>query len=75
MPLRRKNMDGLINEYEQQRQANIDRNKEQLESLQIPSVNTVVQRPPKKRAKVSLLSLISSCEHHESMIHLCLLIS
>ena len=53
MSLRRKNMDAHINEYEQQRQANIARNLEQLQSLQIPTMNTVVQPcPAQKRTKV-----------------------
>ena len=32
MPLRRKNMDGLVNEYELQQEAQIARNKQHLET-------------------------------------------
>jgi hypothetical protein len=65
MPLRRKNMDGLVNEYELQQQAQIARNKKHLDSLKIPTLSNVVQPPPaKKRIKVSLVILIS-CEHHD----------
>jgi len=54
MPLRRKNMDGLVNEYELQQQAQIARNKQHLESLNIPTLSNAVQPPPaKKRTKVS----------------------
>ena len=65
MPLRRKNMDGLVNDYELQQQAQIARNKKHLDSLKIPTLSNVVQPPPaKKRIKVSLVILIS-CEHHD----------
>ena len=65
MPLRRKNMDVLVNEYELQQQAQIARNKKHLDSLKIPTLSNVVQPPPaKKRIKVSLVILIS-CEHHD----------
>jgi hypothetical protein len=65
MPLRRKNMDGVVNEYELQQQAQIARNKQHLESLNIPTLSNAVQEPPaKKRTKVCLVILISSYEHH-----------
>ena len=68
MPLRRKNMDGLVNEYELQQQAQIARNKQHLESLNIPTLSNTVQPPPaQKRTKVSLVILISSCEHRDTL--------
>lgn len=46
---RRSNREGPINEYEQEKLANIARNKKMLASLNLPEMNTIVQ--PKKRIK------------------------
>ena len=65
MPLRRKNMDGLVNEYELQQQAQIARNKQHLESLNIPTLSNVVHAFFETLMAAVVLSFIEnlSCTH------------